>query len=168
MGFYPSAFGFLDRMHFKFHSFPLGLNILNELMTCRYHVELRFLIHNNDYIRMRMNLLSARLVRVLADGVGLCGQGVEHHSRVDKILLYTLEPGIEFLKPHELSCICNTQGIKYVLAFQRSLRCLCVRERGRVRTHPEPRTGCTRENVALGGPGRTRAAACETEAVSSE
>lgn len=77
-----------------------------------------------------MNLLSARLVRVLADGVGLCGQGVEHNGRIDEVLLYTLEPGIELLKPHELSCICNTQEHKTCscLSEARSFVCVCVSE----------------------------------------
>lgn len=42
------------------------------------------------------------------------------------------------------------------------------RERHTDTTHPEPQTGCTRENVVQGGPGRTKVAVCETEAASSE
>lgn len=45
---------------------------------------------------------------------------------------------------------------------------MCECERRTRTTHPELQTGYTRENVALGGPGRTMAAVCETEAVSSE
>lgn len=54
---------------------------------------------------MFLFLLGSRFVRVLADSVSFCGEGVEHYSRVDEILLHTLQPSIQLLKPHELSSI---------------------------------------------------------------
>lgn len=54
---------------------------------------------------MFLFLLGSRFVRVLADSVSFCGEGVEHYSRIDEILLHTLQPSIQLLKPHELSSI---------------------------------------------------------------
>lgn len=51
--------------------------------------------------------LEAELVRVGDDSVGIHCEGVEHHGRVDEVLLDTLQAGIQLLKPHHLGCACN-------------------------------------------------------------
>lgn len=52
-----------------------------------------------------MFLLGARFIQVLADSVSFGGQGVKHYSRVNEILLQALQPGVQLLKPHQLSGI---------------------------------------------------------------
>ena len=55
-------------------------------------------------------LLDVQFHWVLADKLGFCSEGVEHHRRVDEILLQTLQPRIQLLKPHQLGGIWEEQG----------------------------------------------------------
>lgn len=51
--------------------------------------------------------LEAELVWVADDGMGVHREGVEHHRRVDEVLLDALEAGIQLLKPHHLRSACG-------------------------------------------------------------
>lgn len=54
-------------------------------------------------------LLDVQFLMVLTHGPSLCGEGVEHNSRVDEIFLHTLEPSVQLLKPHQLGGIWGTR-----------------------------------------------------------
>lgn len=72
-----------------------------------------FTAHAADHIWWcNGDLLDVQLLMVLTHSPGLGGQGVEHNSRVDEIFLYTLEPSVQLLEPHQLSGIWSTQGKK--------------------------------------------------------
>jgi len=62
---------------------------------------------------MRKCSLDVQLFVVLAHCSSFCGQGVQHHSRIDEIFLHTLKPCIQLLKPHQLSCIWGKQKAEY-------------------------------------------------------
>lgn len=51
--------------------------------------------------------LEAEFVWVADDCVGIHCESIENHSRVDEVLLNTLQASIELLKPHHLGSTCN-------------------------------------------------------------
>lgn len=51
------------------------------------------------------SLLDVQIFMVLAHSSSFCCKGVKHHRWIDEILLQTLKPSIQLLKPHQLSSI---------------------------------------------------------------
>lgn len=51
--------------------------------------------------------LEAEFVWMADNRVGIHCESVENHSRVDEVLLHTLQASIELLKPHHLGSTCN-------------------------------------------------------------
>ena len=56
-------------------------------------------------------LLDVKLLGFQADALRLCSEGVEHYSRIDNVLLHTLQPRIQLLEPHQLGGIWDGQGM---------------------------------------------------------
>lgn len=55
--------------------------------------------------------LEAESVWVADDCVGIHCESVENHSRVDEVLLHTLQSSIELLKPHHLGSAYNGKAV---------------------------------------------------------
>lgn len=72
-------------------------------------------------VRWGWSSLEAELVRVADHGVGVHGEGIEHHSRVNEVLLHTLQASVQLLKPHHLGSTCNTADYCQHLALHTSL-----------------------------------------------
>lgn len=88
--------------------------------------------------------LEAELVRVADNSVGIHREGVEHHGRVDEILLNALQAGVQLLKPHHLGSAYNRRWACWLhLALHTPLP-VHGRDRCALRGNPErgQTTGC--------------------------
>lgn len=54
--------------------------------------------------------LEAEFVWMVDDCVGVYCESIENHSRIDEVLLNTLQASIELLKPHHLGSTCNRKA----------------------------------------------------------